>query len=298
MSTTVTETAEYSNAALGSRPQDGDTIYMDAGAAPQWPLWARLYNRTAHHEGALSAHLSWSGDFDVEAGGSASSFTITLGAINAVNLYNASASVVKAYAGGTIGASKVQGGGATLGASAGWWYVYAFLNSGSLDFEISTTAPNANRAIKNGDATRVYLGCFRTLSTGAPIPVQASRGRYVYDLGDCAVADVRVLSAGAATTFTVVDCSTLVPPHGRIASLDVRAVLPLGGGAASSAVEVQKYGAAGAASHIVYCGAGGALDPTAATFDVRLDASKRAQYKVNGGANAPVVDILVAGFYE
>lgn len=298
MSTPVTETAQYTNTALPDRPQDGETIYMNGGSAPQWPLWARLYDRTAHHEAALFGHLSWSGDLAMAPGGSASSFTLTIGAINAVNLYNATASKVLSYGGGTIGASKIAGGGGSLGASAKWWYLYAYLNAGNLDFEISDTAPGASRALKSGDNTRVYLGCFRTLSTGAPIPFQAQGGRYFYDLGGCALADVTVLSAGSSTSFTAVDCSALVPPHGRVASLDLRALLPVAGGALNSAVEVQRNGSSGVASRVLYCGDGTALAPSAASFDVNLDSSQQCQYKVNGGSNAPTVDILVTGFCE
>jgi hypothetical protein len=298
MSTTATETPQYANTALPERPQDGEVIYMDAGGAPQWPLWSRLYDRTAHHEAALVAHLSWSGDFSV-AGSAPNNFTVTLGAINAVHLYNSTASVVKSYGGGSITQSKVEGGGGTLGASAQWWYVYAFLNgSSALDFEISTDPPNASRALKSTDNTRVYVGCFPTLSTGVPIPVRASRGRYVYNVGESAVADVSVVAAGSATAYTSVPCSALVPPHARIATLDVRGTLPLAGGATTSAVLVQSYGSTGAMAHVLHNGTGAALDPSGVTFDVVLDSSRRAQYKVAGGANAPLADIYVTGFCE
>lgn len=296
MSTPVTETPQYANTSLPTRPQDGETIYMDAGGAPQWPLWSRLYDRTAHHEAAVSGALSWNGDFAVDSGGSNSSFTVRIGAINAVNVYGASASKVLAYEGGTIGASKIQGGGNL--ANSDWYYVYAYNNAGSIDFEISTTEPNASRVLKTGDNTRVYLGCFPTLSTGAPVPLRASRGRYVYDAGGSALADMVVLSGGTATAYAAVACATLVPSHSRLATLDVSGLLPVGGGVITSAVEVQSYGSTGAFSHILYNGTGAAFEPRGAVFDVALDSQQRAQYKVNGGGNAPVATIYVTGFYE
>lgn len=297
MSTSVTETAEYSNASLPSRGQDGDTIYMDGGGAPLWTVIQRLYNRTAHHEALLLGQLVWSGDFAV-SGTAPNNFTVTIGAIDSINLYNATASKCLTYAGGTITQTKVEGGGGTLTAAAQWWYVYAFLSGGAIDFEISTTAPDATRQIKSGSGTRRYLGCFRTLATGVPIPVRACRGRYVYDLGASALADLNVVTGGASAVYASVPCSTLVPPHGRIATLDVRGVLPGGGGVVASAVEVQSYGSAGALSHVLYVGPGAALETRGAVFDVMLDSSQRAQYKVNGGANAPTTEIYVAGFYE
>lgn len=44
MSTTITETSEYAQTALPTRAQDGETIYMDAGIAPLWTLFSRLFN--------------------------------------------------------------------------------------------------------------------------------------------------------------------------------------------------------------------------------------------------------------
>ncbi len=213
-----------------------------------------------------------------------------------VNIYGASASKVLAYAGNTIGAAQIEGGGNL--ANSTWYYVYARNNSGTIAFEISTTAPDGPRAIKSGDATRRYLGCFPTLSTGAPVPLRASRGRYVYDVGGSALADMAVITTGTATTYASVPCSALVPPHSRVATLNVRGTLDAGGGVLASAVEVQSYGSTGALSHVLYNGAGPAFATLGAVFEVVLDSSQRAQYKVNGGGDAPAADIYVTGFCE
>jgi hypothetical protein len=293
MSTTVTETAEYSNATLPTRPQDGETIYMDAGAAPQWPLWARLYNRTAHHEALLLGMMSWSGDFAVDSGGSNSSFTVRIGVIAGVNLYNASASVVKSYAGGTIGASKISGGGNLSNST--WYYVYAYLNSGSIDFEISTTAPAGSKLVKNGDASRVYLGCFPTTSAGAPIPLRAVRGRYVYNFSGSAVADTRVLNAGNATSNTAVDLAGLVPPHSRMATLRAEAVSTTG--SANNNAFIRTEGESGA-DEIAVPVPSINLASTMLVLDVLTDADQDVAYRVSNFTSAPTLTLFVHGFYE
>lgn len=294
MSTIVTETAQYANTTLPDRGQDGEVIYMDAGVSPQWPLWSRLYDRTAHHEAALAAHLSWNGDFAVDAGGSNSSFTVRIGGITAVNLYGASASKVLAYAGNTIGAAQIEGGGNL--ANSTWYYVYARNNSGTIAFEISTTAPDGPRAIKSGDATRRYLGCFPTLSTGAPVPLRAVRGRYVYRSSASAAADTRVLNAGSATANTAVDCAALVPPHSRLAT--IRAQLT-STAAAFQYAYLRTEGDSGADEHMIPLPN---IDNADAVYiaDIETDADQDIAYRVTNiaAAGAPALTLWVAGFYE
>lgn len=293
MSTPVTETAQYANTSLPTRPQDGETIYMDAGGAPQWPLWSRLYDRTAHHEAALFGALSWNGDFAVDSGGSNSSFTVRIGAINATNVYGASASKVLAYAGGTIGASKIQGGGNL--ANSDWYYVYAYNNDGSIDFEISTTEPNASRVLKTGDNTRVYLGCFPTLSTGAPVPLRASRGRYLYNYSGSAAADTRVLNAGTATSNTAVDCAGLVPAHARIATLYAELVST--SGASINYAYLRTEGESGADEQYIAVPGTSGMSATLVT-DLLTDADQDIAYRVTNTGSAPTLTVFVRGFYE
>jgi hypothetical protein len=266
---------------------------MDAGGAPQWPLWSRLYDRTAHHEAALFGALAWNGDFSVDAGGSNSSFTIRIGAINAVNVYGASASKVLSYAGGTIGASKIQGGGNL--ANSDWYFVYAYNNAGTIDFEISTTEPNASRTLKNGDNTRVYLGCFPTLSTGAPVPLRASRGRYVYRVGGCAVADLKVLDGLSDTSYTAVDCARLIPAHARLGTF--RANLVSTTASSQNFAYFQTSSDSGADAVQMHVDAVVASSDDL-TFDLETDSSQRLQYKVSNVTSAPDAYLYVHGFYE
>ena len=172
-----------------------------------------------HLRDATLAALEWSRYLSVEPGGSATAFTLTVGGISNVTLRNAANThyYVKAYGGGTVGASKIEGGGGTLGAVARWWYLYAFLNGTDLDFELSTTGPGANRKFKSGDFTRRYLGCFPTTSLGAPIPLVAQGGRYVYlntvlpGLSD----------AQSDSAWHNLSLARGVPPHVRLATLSV-----------------------------------------------------------------------------
>lgn len=294
MSTSVTETAEYSNASLPLRAQDGDTIYMDGGSSPLWTVLARLFNRTAHHEALLLGQLVWSGDFAV-TGTAPNSFTVTIGAIDSINLYNATASKCLTYAGGTINQTKVEGGGGTLTAAAQWWYVYAFLNAGAIDFEISITAPDATRQVKSGSGTRRYLGCFRTLSTGVPIPMRACRGRYLYNFSASAVADTLVLNAGNATSNTAVDIAALVPPHARIATLRAEVVsttnvainyayLRTEGETGADEINIPVHSTTGMSSVLV--------------TDIITDGDQDVAYRVSNLTSAPTLTLFVLGFYE
>lgn len=166
-----------------------------------------------HLRDSTLAALEWSESLSVEAAGSATSFTVTVGGISNVTLRNAAGTHyhVKAYGGGTVGASKIEGGGGSLGAVERWWYLYAFLNGSDLDFELSTEGPSTNRKFKNGDFTRRYLGCFPTTSAGAPVALVAQGGRYLYDHDGGAL--------GVYTTNTNVSLATRVPPHAKQATL-------------------------------------------------------------------------------
>lgn len=296
MSTIATETPQYANTALPDRPQDGEVIYMDAGVAPQWPLWSRLYDRTAHHEAALAAHLAWNGDFAVDAGGSNSSFVVRIGGITAVNAYGSGASKVLAYAGGTIGAAQIEGGG-NLGASE-WRYVYVRQSAGAIAFEISLTPPDGPRAIKSGDATRRYLGCFPTTSAGAPIPLRASRGKYVYRVSGCGADDLKVLGTPGnnQTSNTAVSLAGLVPPHSRLATLRASVTNTA---AAINYAYVRTDGDSGA-DEISLALTNVNASTANAIFDIETDADQDIAYRVTNtaAAGAPALTLWVAGFYE
>ena len=207
--TSYTPSARAAAAALPLRNGDAANAAVERAAADDHE----------HLRDATLASLEWSRYLSVEPLGTLTAFDVNLGAISSVTLRDAGGAYyyVKAYGGGTIGPSKIQGGGGSLGAVARWWYVYAWLNGTTLDFELSTTGPGTNRKFKNGDFTRRYLGCFPTTSAGAPIPLVAQGGRYVY---------LNTVLPGLSDSQSDSGWHNLslamgVPPHVRLATLTV-----------------------------------------------------------------------------
>lgn len=274
---------------------DADIPDGPVGSAAQWRkvLDARAFNYTSS-----TGALWWSKTLSVDTGGTNAVFAINVGAIWACALLDGSTNLyVKSDTGGEVlTIADLEGGAGTLSNST-WYYVYAWLNGSTLDYQISSTAPDATRTTKSGDALYHYLGCFRTTSAGAPIPCNMAGGRYVYCVGDVTAATLQVVTAGAAAAYASVPCSTLAPPHARIVTLKVVATNVIGGGLVTSSVTVQRFGAASTGTHDLYTGVT-ALQSAAAEMTVEVDSSQRAQYQVNGGANAPVADIYVFGFQE
>lgn len=207
----------------------GNPVIPD-GPAKASPLWKKVYDTLRGLRDATLATLVWSGDFAV-SGSAANNFTVEIGAISCITLLNSdSHNLPFAYAGGTIDQTKVQGGGGTLGAAADWWYVYAYINGSSLDWEISQTAPTGNLMFKTGDNTRRFIGCFSTNGSGVPYAVRARHGRYVY------TEQQNLASSLKATAATAVSLATHVPAHARLAKLNLRTFKPNPGLAARSCV--------------------------------------------------------------
>ena len=292
MSTTITPTAEHDGATL-TRAVAGERTMMDGGSAPLATILQKLTNRAEFAKEAVrSTRPSWSEQLSIAPGGSSATFNLSVGAISRAVLYDGSKYVALSANATTIGSGAIEGGG-VLSANT-WYYLYIFHNAGSVSYEISTTAPAANGVTKNGDATRIYLGCFPTLSTGAPVPFRKVGGRVVYRHSGSAVADTRVLNAGNATTNTAVDISALVPPHTRLATVrcelvNTAAAINYGflrtngdSGADEISITLPNVSAAGAT----------------AIFDIETDSSRQIAYRVTSVTGAPTLTVFVAGFYE
>lgn len=296
MTATITPVSQHDGATL-TRAIAGERVMMDGGGAPLATLLQKFADRCEFAKDAVTnVRPAWSESMYVASGGTNSSFTVGIGAISHVQTYRSATTTYKtfAYNGGTIGASKIEGGGNL--ANSTWYYVYAYDNAGSLDFEISTTAPASNLCIKGGpDATRIYLGCFRTLSTGAPIPMRMKRGRYLYNYSGSAAADTRVLNAGTATSNTAVDCAGLVPPHSQVVT--VYAELVSTTGAAINYGFLRTEGESGADEQYVVVPATNAMSATLVT-DLITDADQDIAYRVTNFTSAPTMTIFVRGFYE
>lgn len=296
MTATITPVSKHDGATL-TRAVAGERVMMDGGSAPIATLLQAFADRCEFAKDAVAfSRPAWAESMYVASGGSNSSFTVGIGAISHVQTYRSGTTTHKAYAyaGGTIGASKIEGGGNL--ANSTWYYVYAYDNAGSLDFEISTTAPSANLCIKGGpDSTRIYLGCFRTLSTGAPIPMRMKRGRYLYNFSGSAVADTRALNAGNATSNTAVDLAAWVPPHTQMATIRAE-VVSTTGSAINSAI-IRTEGESGADEIYIPVPSIFAMSATA-VLDVITDSDQDIAYRVSNLTSAPTLTIFVHGFYE
>jgi hypothetical protein len=103
-----------------------------------------------------------------------------------------------------------------------FYYAYLYDNAGTPAVEFSTTAPAApfsgSACSKAGDASRRFIGAFRTASGGGIYPFRISNGILWY----CAAtnnAPFRVLAAATSTSFTTFSVASVVPPTTRTALL-------------------------------------------------------------------------------
>jgi hypothetical protein len=295
MTTAITPVSQHDGAAL-ARNVDGEDAYMDGGSAPLGTVLQKFADRCEFaKDGVAFSRPAWSESLYVASGGTNSSFTVGIGAISHVATYRSGTTTHKnyAYAGGTIGASKIEGGGNL--ANSDWYYVYAYDNAGSLDFEISQTAPNANLCTKSADSTRIYLGCFPTLSTGAPIPLRMKRGRYVYNFAGSAVADTRALNAQSATSNTAIDLAAWVPSHTQTATIRANVVSTTG--AAANYAYIRTEGESGADEVDIYVPSTNAASAVL-VMDIVTDADQDIAYRVSNNTSAPTLTVHVLGFYE
>lgn len=215
MADTLTPVAQHDGASL-TISADGEVWGSLVGPAPFKTVFQHLVDRDELALNGVASRLAWSEEISVDPGGSASSFAVNIGAIQAVVLIRDG--VYRPYFANaaTIGASKIEGGGNLAGDT--WYYLYLWDNAGVVDYQISTTAPRASRQYKNavGNIFR-YLGCFRTASSGAPLPMRALHGRYLYS---AIPAEGSFLLTGLnATSWTLASLAARVPPHARRATI-------------------------------------------------------------------------------
>lgn len=191
------------------------------GPAKNVAALRELLNNRRHLRGATWGQLIWSGRLVV--GGTAGAPSITVGAIESVTLRD-SAGVWRPYfkdTETTLGIGAFEGAPGALTADA-WYYVFAHdaSASGSVQFEVSTTAPGASLAWKNAGGTALYryLGCFPTDATGKPVPLVAHRGRYVF-LNSTSLPGTGDTQSDSG--WHALSLASAVPPHARLATLSV-----------------------------------------------------------------------------
>lgn len=290
MPTTLTETAQHTPDSV-TVPASGDP----RTAASVDGAFQELTNRSLLTLGGVSGILRGADEFGVEAGGTASSFTITVGGIQSLVLPREDGSLYEGFfyvtGSPTITEANVSGG---VLANSTRYYVYAFNNAGTLAFEIVTTAPRASRVHQSGSGAgpvaRRYLGTFVTDSSGAPIPCRAVRGVYTFRRSALAANALRVVN-GSSTSWATADLSSLIPPHARVARVEL--VAGSSGTAGSASLRTTGDTAGGVyAVNVTTTTA----DTDRATFDIETDSSQTLEYQVSHASIAAVMH--VCGFSE
>ena len=191
--------------------------------------------------------------------------------------------------------SPITKSGLSLSAST-WYHVYLY-NSGSVTSpvaaaEVVTTAPTnyfGTAYQKTGDASRRYLGSVRTDGAGnlynfVHNPVT---GLVLYR-ANIATAPFRVLSNGAATTATSVDCSAVVP------LTSAQALIRMNNSASASNIFL------GSSDGFVPTSSSGSLDLAAsrdAGHQVALNSSRQFQYIYDSSPSPSGLFCDLYGYY-
>lgn len=297
----ITPVSQYDGAL--EAPENGDDLDADdllSGALQP------LADRVELAKNASLGALRWAGTMSVSPGGSLTSFSIDLGAISACVIECADGAIrCLDDTATTISQAQIEGGGGTLGAVQQWWYVYAYSTGGgspALAYEISTTGPTGDLVWKSGSVgTKRYLGCFPTTAAGAPYPLRAVRGRYVYRYSSIS-GGASLASYTAAQSFTDLDLSGFVPPRVRVAHLlievlngdtdagdEITARVRTNGDTTSyEGITVPPAAAAGSDNY-----ARGLLYTECVT-----DSSQLVEVEVSGSSTALSVVVFVRGFCE
>lgn len=195
----------------------------------------------------------------------------------------------------------------TLAANT-WYYVYGYNSSGAIAYEVSTTAPDAYLRHKTGDASRTYVGCFRTrFASASVIPFRMERGVYRwrwskgFDYSSYAGTPSEMwlfadqFTGNVAATNKVVSPKPggvpMLPPHARMLALRGACL-----GNTSSALDLGTGGDTGDRWAVFQPG-----NTTQFTdwqsFDIEVDASQQVRYAVAHSGNFNVA-IAFHGFSE
>ena len=182
-----------------------------------------------------------------------------------------------------LGEDRLSGAAGTLALGTlpadVWRYVYAWNDGGALEYEISATAPEAGLVFKTGDASRRYIGSFRTTLLGLIVPFHLVRGR--------ARQTHRVLNAGASAAWATLILQDIISSVDAIPLHATRAELRI---TVTGQARIRALG--DSANEIVFDTADG--NGRTWVIDVRRDGSNRPviEYQVVGGGSTLTVDVL------
>lgn len=179
-------------------------------------------NRTAFASNGVASRIQWAETVTVDAGGSNSTFAIHVGGIQMIALARVDGSYRLASAvAATLTAAHLESGSALPNSAIVRIYAYD-PGDGTVAYQLSTTAPTASLTYKSGAGGFVYryLGCFVTDASGNPLSQSSVRGVTMYSApipGGGATAS----GTGPTSGFEALSLATLVPPHARIAVVNI-----------------------------------------------------------------------------
>lgn len=193
-------------------------------------------------------------------------------------------SAAQAWGPGTLSATQI-------------YYAYAADNgAGGINYEASTTAPDAARVFKTGDATRRYMFTFVTNASAVPLAVRKVGRRYVHRISGETGNVFKVLNAGAETAMTLVSMDSLetgvgmlVPPHCRIVHL--QAQVSTAATPADAAVKTP-----GTGGSINLCGA--SIASTTRRVDLAIETNSTQQIEYQVGHASATLTLFCTGWEE
>lgn len=307
MSTPYSATQQFTSADP-TVPADGDAASASSVATP----FGVGFDRLAYLRGATDGLLVWGHKARVATGGTNNgNFGVYCPPIEAVSLLDGTTWKFFTLASETQLTSALHYSSSTLDADK-TYYVYAKVTSSAIALEVSADAPEAGLIWKSGAVgTHRYLFCFHTSSAGVPLPMQMSRGRYLYRFSAVATTELRALTNNAAVAATDVILARagtagreLVPAHARIVHLISEVT---GSGNHAGDVVAAFYGMNGdlgtnyAFIHRVYAATSSVTNQAA--FSCECDSARTIDYAItlgNTDASDPtcVVNLYVVGFDE
>ncbi len=304
MTATITPTAKHTGATI-TRPVDGEGAYMDGGTAPLAPILQTLADRAQYARGSTWGTLIGGEEYSVDSGGTSTVFTARVNAFEAITIRDSTGVFWPLYtsADTTWSLADVEGAPANLSNST-WYYCYLGVSTaGVLTRQISTTAPGASRKWKSTaiDQQR-YIGCFHTTSSGAPIPLRALRGRYLYRYSAANGHGGGAETISATQAFTDLDLNGYLPPHARIAHMHYELINDdtTSGDEVASAIRTNGETTSSLSVQVPHASGAGLDNASRAHvfFEIETDSSQRVEVQVTGSSTSFLVNLYVRGFSE
>jgi len=294
MTTSYSPTAEFT--ASATVLVDGDAASAtNLNAAPKTAL-----DRAAYLRAATDGLLVWEHKARVAAGGDSSASTgVYVPPIEAVSLLDGTTWKVFSLASETQLTVATHAGGAALSANT-WYYVYAYVSAGALALQISSDAPATDGIWKNGaTSTHRYLFAFRTGTGTTVLPMTMRRGVYRYDYSETAALSVLNITSAVPTSFTNIDCTSLIPPRATLGTFLI--AVTNADGTNWGRTEVRKDGASTSALTFDTPPAGASHSAVSRDqFDLHLSGSQVIEYRRISSSSYADCDISVEvlGFTE